>query len=98
LSHFLCYICIIQNMNTFRSQITVHQINNRLSNEQLAEKAGISTKELWRLKNTPCNPRLSTAVRLCLALEVSISDLFLLKVKSTPNNSTKIQNLRAKSK
>lgn len=64
-------------------QIARHRHAKNLSQDALAERAGISTNHLQllesglsdRKKETPANPRLSTLIALSAALEVPLTEL-----------------------
>ncbi len=48
-----------------------------LSESELARRTGIAQSYLNRIKNSRINPTVSTALKICRALEVRIEDAFL---------------------
>ena len=55
--------------------IRVERFRKRLSQEKLAEMAGISTKYLNSIENEKVNPSITIVVQLCNALEVELNQL-----------------------
>lgn len=55
--------------------IRVERFRKRLSQEKLAEMAGISTKYLNSIENEKVNPSITIVVLLCKALEIELNQL-----------------------
>ncbi len=55
--------------------IRVERFRKRLSQEKLAEMAGISTKYLNSIENEKVNPSITIVVQLCNALEIELNQL-----------------------
>ncbi len=55
--------------------IRVERFRKRLSQEKLAEMAGISTKYLNSIENEKVNPSITIVVQLCKALEIELNQL-----------------------
>jgi hypothetical protein len=51
------------------------RIERELSQDKLAQKAGIDRKTVNRIENGHFSPNLSTLIRLCSALKVKTSDV-----------------------
>lgn len=55
--------------------IRIERVRKKLSQDKLAEKAGISTKYLNSIENEKVNPSITVVVQLCLALEINLDKL-----------------------
>lgn len=55
--------------------VRVERFRKRLSQEKLAEMAGISTKYLNSIENEKVNPSITIVVQLCNALEIELNQL-----------------------
>ena len=55
--------------------IRVERFRKRLSQEKLAEMAGISTKYLNSIENEKVNPSITIVVQLCKALDIELNQL-----------------------
>jgi len=63
----------------FTENLKYHRINSGLSQEKLAEIAGISVRTIQRLEGGDTEPRGDTVIRLSKALEISPEDLLQYK-------------------
>jgi transcriptional regulator with XRE-family HTH domain len=63
----------------FTECLKSYRIKNGLSQERLAEIAGISTRTIQRLESGDTEPRGDTVIRLSKALEISPNDLLQYK-------------------
>lgn len=57
--------------------LRIQRAKLRLSQESLAEKAGISTKYLTQIENENVNPSILVVVKLATALNITVNDLIL---------------------
>lgn len=55
---------------TFGRMLSVHMRNNKLSNDDLADLVGISSKTVGRLRRDESRPKIETAVAICLAMKL----------------------------
>lgn len=55
--------------------IRVERFRKRLSQEKLAEMAGISTKYLNSIENEKVNPSITIVVQLCESLDIELNQL-----------------------
>ncbi|MCP9612409.1 helix-turn-helix domain-containing protein [Coprobacter tertius] len=62
-------------METIGTRLTVLRKRSGLSQEELADKAGINLRTLQRIEKDECFPRGNTLKLLCDVLEVPVSDL-----------------------
>ena len=61
------------------TNIRVERAKNKISQQQLAEMAGVSLETIGQIERELANPTLSTIISIASALEVSLNDLILLK-------------------
>ena len=64
----------------FGKQLRVHRTNEKMSQEELAFKAGISAAHLGQIERAEKKPTLETIGRLAEALDISLSELFAFEV------------------
>ena len=57
------------------SRIREKRTGNRWTQEKLAEKADVSIPYLSQIENARCNPTLRELCRICVALQVDLTDL-----------------------
>lgn len=55
--------------------IRIERVRKKLSQDKLAEKAGISTKYLNSIENEKVNPSIIVVVQLCSALDINLDKL-----------------------
>lgn len=55
--------------------IRIERLRKKLTQQELAEKIGISTKYLNLIENQKSNPSIVVVVQLCLALGLDLSKL-----------------------
>ena len=55
---------------TFGKMLSIHMKNNQLSNDDLADLVGISSKTVGRLRRDESRPKIETAVTICLAMKL----------------------------
>lgn len=55
--------------------IRIERVRKKLSQDKLAEKAGISTKYLNSIENEKVNPSITVVVQLCFALDINLDKL-----------------------
>lgn len=55
--------------------IRIERLKKKLSQEKLAELAGISIKYLNSIENQKVNPSITVIVNICLALDISLNKL-----------------------
>ena len=55
--------------------LRVLRAKQRISQENLAEKANISTKYLTRIENEKVNPSILVLLKLAISLDVTINDI-----------------------
>lgn len=55
---------------TFGRMLSIHMKNNQLSNDDLADLTGISSKTVGRLRKDESRPKIETAVAICLAMKL----------------------------
>ena len=63
----------------FTENLKYYRINSGLSQEKLAEIAGVSIRTIQRLESGDTDPRGDTVIRLSKALDVSLEDLLQYK-------------------
>jgi len=61
------------------TSIRVERAKNKISQQQLAEMAGISIETIGQIERELANPTLSTIISIALALNISLDALILLK-------------------
>ena len=65
------------------NKVKIFRNKKQLTQKELALKAQISERQLQRIEEGEQDPKMSTVVKLAVALEVSLTDLFpLLSEKS----------------
>ncbi|MBE7702731.1 MAG: helix-turn-helix transcriptional regulator [Cyanobacteria bacterium SIG28] len=55
--------------------IRLERLKKRISQEELAEKAEISTKYLNMIENYKSNPTIVVVIKICKALEINIDKI-----------------------
>lgn len=66
-------------LRIFSENLRAERARKKLTQEQLAEMAGISQKYLYRIENAKMNPTIAVVCRLALALGVTLDRLLPLK-------------------
>ncbi len=66
--------------------IRIARLQQRLSQEKLAEMIDISTKYLNMIENRKANPTIVIVIKICIALGVSLDTIYpqLLQEQETP--------------
>lgn len=66
--------------------IRIARLQQRLSQEKLAEMVDISTKYLNMIENRKANPTIVIVVKICVALGISLDTIYpqLLQAQETP--------------
>ncbi len=59
--------------------IRIERHRNRLSQQELAEKAGITTKYLNLIENQKSNPTIIVVIQICEALNINLDELIKIK-------------------
>ena len=59
--------------------IRIERHRNRLSQQELAEKAGITTKYLNLIENQKSNPTIIVIIQICEALNINLDELIKIK-------------------
>lgn len=67
---------MIQASKVVGANIAKHRKKKGLTQEQLAQEAGITSEYVSRLENQKENPTVNLLERLCKALSIDIVDLF----------------------
>jgi transcriptional regulator with XRE-family HTH domain len=57
------------------SRLYVLRMQKHISQRELADRAGVSRNTIMRIENGDCLPSTSVIIRLCAALNVSITEL-----------------------
>lgn len=60
---------VARNLRNYRKQV-------RMSQQALADFAGVDRKTINRIENNRFSPNMDTLLRICYVLEVAPSDLF----------------------
>lgn len=66
--------------------IRIARLQQRLSQEKLAEMVDISTKYLNMIENRKANPTIVIVIKICIALGISLDTIYpqLLQAQETP--------------
>ncbi len=59
--------------------IRIERHRNRLSQQELAEKAGITTKYLNLIENQKSNPTIIVVIQICEALNINLDKLIKIQ-------------------
>lgn len=70
----------------FGAALRAARIRKQLTQEQLAERSGLTAKSIGQIERGAGNPRLDSIARLAGALQIAASDLF--ELIDTPNRDT----------
>ncbi len=60
----------------FCSNVKNIRIKQNLTQSQLAYEAGIPTNQIGRIERNEISPSLNTIIKICNALDISITELF----------------------
>lgn len=62
--------------NEIADNIRIERLKKRISQEELAEKAGISTKYMNMIENRKANPTILIIVKICAALKITLKEIY----------------------
>ncbi len=62
-------------LSIISSNIRAERARKKLSQEQLAEASGITTKYLNMIENAKANPSIFVVINICLALKVKLNQI-----------------------
>lgn len=65
-------------MRKLRNKIRMHRADQRISQQELADKVGVRRETIGSLENEKYNPSLQLALLIAEALQVPIQELFQL--------------------
>jgi putative transcriptional regulator len=71
-------------MRKLHNKIRMHRADQRMSQQELADKVGVRRETIGSLENEKYNPSLQLALLIAEALHVPIQELFQLS-KETPS-------------
>lgn len=78
-------ICKIKSMNnkeilnSVSDNLRMARLQQRISQERLAELAGISTKYLNMIENRKANPTIVIVIKICIILNMNLDIIYQIK-------------------
>lgn len=51
----------------FGSWVKMHRVKANISQEELAERCGLSARQIYNVESGRCEPRLSTILKICFS-------------------------------
>ena len=63
-------------LSVVAENIRIERLRKRYTQEQLAEKAGITAKYLNSIENAKVNPSIVIIVNICLALGLKLNEIY----------------------
>ena len=63
-------------LDSISDNLRILRLQKRISQDELAERAGISTKYLNMIENRKANPTILVVIKLCYELDASLDKLY----------------------
>ncbi len=63
-------------LDKIADNIRILRLKKRITQEELAEKIGISTKYLNMIENRKANPTILIVVKICAELNIELNDVY----------------------
>ncbi len=63
-------------LNIIAENIRIERLKKRYTQEQLAEKAGITAKYLNLIENAKVNPSIVIIINICIALKLNLDEIY----------------------